>query len=69
MGVYSTRKLTREQCLACIEGELALANDKQLSEVLFELLREKLLYNYMICENAEESDYPEILGHLLLQDE
>ena len=51
MGIYSTIFVTREYAIKEILEHIAMASDRDLAEVLFDLKKDKVLYNYIIDDD------------------
>jgi len=48
MGVYSTETITRQEALSRIYAALEEASNEELGEVMFALLAEKTLNNFIV---------------------
>ena len=57
MGAYSTMEITRADAFAEIIRALSSASDYELEQVLFDLVGEKLLYNFSIVSDYESTDW------------
>ena len=56
MSAYSTLNISRDAALSAIQHVLNVASNQDLEDILFNLLKDKTLYNYSINHYGTEDN-------------